>query len=560
MSKIGTVKPTTNLQKTFKTMETYSFKSPLKIKEPSEMKLKTKLYRKQNTVITNKSTNGFIHSNKTSLTPDKSTTHINLNKNTKRCLVITTNSVKSKTKYNKTICNTSKVSTPAKKISNKFHNNKVSEFNESIPRNKRIYSTTEINSSSSDIENTSFIFLTNENNTSSFQLSISNNNNNNDSNHNKMIHSFLHMNSGLESSDSTTVDSQNTKNVQHKSYSTNKNIKRKQKPHLSLSIDITHSHKNVYKKQKQLSTITENLPLKHNNNNKQILSKKNINLSPISGLNHSYIKKKNNNKINNYVFLKQLGNGSYASVKCAKHKITQVKYAVKIYSKLSLFDPQKKTSVKNEIENLKLLSHTNIVKFHEVIESQTNLYLIMEYVNGISLRDYINQKEQKLLNENETKLIFKQIVNAIKYCHSKHICHRDIKLENVLLCDKNYTKVKVIDFGFSEKTFNKNVLLKMFCGTPSYMAPEIIMKKKYIGQYVDIWSLGVLLYRILCGKFPFQGTNENELYQNIMKCKIEFPKFLTENAIELINKMLQFKPNDRISIDDVNKQKWFNCK
>jgi len=148
------------------------------------------------------------------------------------------------------------------------------------------------------------------------------------------------------------------------------------------------------------------------------------------------------------------------------------------------------------------MNHDNIVKLIEAFETDSHVYLVMEDVSGGSLHSYLKEMINKQLEEEEARRIFKQIMIALKYCHSKCIAHRDIKLENILLDeDKN---VKLIDFGFSTCIPNHKKI-RMFCGTPSYMAPQIVSKVEYAGPPADIWATGVLLYALLNGCFPFRG-------------------------------------------------------
>ena len=128
----------------------------------------------------------------------------------------------------------------------------------------------------------------------------------------------------------------------------------------------------------------------------------------------------------------------------------------------------------------------------------------MELVNGVSLLSYLKSKPNRRLEDSEAKFIFRQVLDGIKYLHSKNIYHRDIKLENLIINENN--TVKIIDFGFATIT-QKTKLLNFFCGTPSYMPPEIVQKKDYFGESADIWSSGILLYTILCGSFPFRGNS-----------------------------------------------------
>ncbi len=261
-----------------------------------------------------------------------------------------------------------------------------------------------------------------------------------------------------------------------------------------------------------------------------------------------------NGKIESYILGKELGKGSYATVRLGIHKETKKKYAIKIYSKLSLFDIQKNNIVKNEISILKHLDHDNIMKMYEVIDTPKNLYLILEYINGISLLQYIKQKNEHKIDEKTCKNFFYQIVKGINYCQLKNICHRDIKLENILLVENK--KIKIIDFGFGVKS-NNNTYHKFFCGTPSYMPPEIINKEKYIAQYSDIWSLGILLYTMLCGNFPFIANNENELFEKINQGNYLIPNYISDKGKKLLKKILVFKPKNRPSTEEILLDEWF---
>ena len=255
------------------------------------------------------------------------------------------------------------------------------------------------------------------------------------------------------------------------------------------------------------------------------------NTSKSSSVRNSSRSKENNNikNIDDYIIIKELGKGSYASVKLAINKYNRNKYAIKIYSKKTLLDPQKKSIVNNEIKILKQLDHINIMKLYEVIDTVKYLYLIMEYIDGISLLDKIKKSKEHYFEEQRALKIFIQIVKANIYCQSKNICHRDIKLENILIIKDDI--IKLIDFGFAVKT-DKETYQNLFCGSPSYMAPEIINKENYIAQYSDIWSLGVLLFSMLYGRFPFKGQTQKELFEKINEAKVEFP-----NDIEINDKI-----------------------
>ena len=256
------------------------------------------------------------------------------------------------------------------------------------------------------------------------------------------------------------------------------------------------------------------------------------------------------NKIDNYKILRTLGKGSYGEVKLAIDKLTGIKYAIKMYPKKIMEDSKKKRNIENEIKILKQLDNINIMKLYEVIKTDKFKYLIMEYIEGISLLDIMKKERRHYLEEKRALKIFLQVAKAIEYCQNKNICHRDIKLENILTLKNDI--IKLIDFGFAVKT-NKETFQTLLCGSPSYMAPEIVKREKYIAQYSDIWSLGVLLYSMLYGRFPFKGKTQSELFENIKKCEVVFPKEIrVDNEIKiLLKKIFVDKPEQRPSLKEI---------
>ena len=165
--------------------------------------------------------------------------------------------------------------------------------------------------------------------------------------------------------------------------------------------------------------------------------------------------------------------------------------------------------MQREIKILKKIDHPNIIKLYTTIDTGKQVVLVMEYIGKTSLYQYLKSKPKKRISEQETKKIFRRIIMGIQYLHSKKIAHRDIKLDNIMV-NENYD-VKIIDFGFSLFTTN-NKKLNLHCGTPSYMAPELVAKKDYLGQPVDVWALGVLLYKMLTGYYPFNGIQLTRLF------------------------------------------------
>ena len=257
-----------------------------------------------------------------------------------------------------------------------------------------------------------------------------------------------------------------------------------------------------------------------------------------------------NGKLDKYNLTKELGRGSYAIVRLAVEKKTKNKFAIKIYRKQNLLDPQKKNVVKNEIDILKQLDNEYIMKLYEVIDTPSNLYLVLEYIKGISLLDVIKKEKKFYIEEERAIKIFKQVVKGVSYCQKKNIYHRDIKLENILIMKGDI--VKIIDFGFSIKC-NKYSYQKLFCGTPSYMPPEIVKKEKYLPYYSDIWSLGVLFFAMLFGRFPFMSKDEDELFEKIIEAKLIFPEniIISEKSKNLFKKIFVLNPVERPSFDEI---------
>ena len=311
--------------------------------------------------------------------------------------------------------------------------------------------------------------------------------------------------------------------------------------------------KEIRNKQRAFSTV----PYKARKNSK----KEQINID----CNNENILKEDSNKkdkLSKYEIGQELGKGAYAKVKLAINKITKEKFAIKIYEKEKLNSNSKKSCVFKEIQILRKLNHKNIAKLIEVISTEKQILIVQELIEGISLRDYYNneirnQKGISIHKESIFKKIFYQIFSAMDYIHKKNIAHRDIKLENILL--KSNYEIKIIDFGFGMLNPEKK-LQKFFCGTPNYMPPEIAEKKPYVGQLADMWSLGVLVYKIFCADFPFKGKDEKELYKSIKSGKFSYAKYTPEYAKKIIGSLIVLDPNKRISCEDVLKSDWLKEK
>ncbi|XP_071323386.1 MAP/microtubule affinity-regulating kinase 3-like isoform X2 [Trachinotus anak] len=203
---------------------------------------------------------------------------------------------------------------------------------------------------------------------------------------------------------------------------------------------------------------------------------------------------------------------------------------------------------------MKILNHPNIVKLFEVIETEKTLYLVMEYASGGEVFDYLVAHGR--MKEKEARAKFRQIVSAVQYCHQKHIVHRDLKAENLLLdADMN---IKIADFGFSNE-FTVGGKLDTFCGSPPYAAPELFQGKKYDGPEVDVWSLGVILYTLVSGSLPFDGQNLKELRERVLRGKYRIPFYMSTDCENLLKRFLVLNPGKRGTLEQIMKDRWINA-
>jgi serine/threonine protein kinase len=252
-----------------------------------------------------------------------------------------------------------------------------------------------------------------------------------------------------------------------------------------------------------------------------------------------------------YMVGKIVGVGSYGKVRAAWHRLTGQKVAIKTYDKSKLKDPEHWKRVQSEIKIMEQVSHPRIARMYEAVETPKRMHLIMECLDGGNLCSYVKSKRR--LSEDESRRIFFQLVQALDVLHQSCVIHRDIKLENVLF-DKN-KEVKLIDFGFSTVSPNGKKL-RVFCGTPSYMAPEIVRRTEYEGKPVDMWGLGVLLYALLCGCFPFRAKSYPDLYRRIARGTFTIPDELSSPVRDLLTQLLMVDPYARISAPNVLKHPW----
>ncbi|KAM6915064.1 MAP/microtubule affinity-regulating kinase 3-like [Xenentodon cancila] len=256
--------------------------------------------------------------------------------------------------------------------------------------------------------------------------------------------------------------------------------------------------------------------------------------------------------VGNYRLLKTIGKGNFAKVKLARHVRTSREVAIKIIDKTQL-NPTSLQKLFREVRIMKILNHPNIVKLFEVIETEKTLYLVMEYASGGEVFDYLVAHGR--MKEKEARAKFRQIISAVQYCHQKHIVHRDLKAENLLLdADMN---IKIADFGFSNE-FTVGGKLDTFCGSPPYAAPELFQGKKYDGPEVDVWSLGVILYTLVSGSLPFDGQNLKELRERVLRGKYRIPFYMSTDCENLLKRFLVLNPVKRGTLEQIMRDRWIS--
>uniref|UniRef100_A0A6M2F9R9 non-specific serine/threonine protein kinase n=1 Tax=Populus davidiana TaxID=266767 RepID=A0A6M2F9R9_9ROSI len=258
------------------------------------------------------------------------------------------------------------------------------------------------------------------------------------------------------------------------------------------------------------------------------------------------------NKLGKYQVGRTIGEGTFAKVKLAVDTTNGNQVAIKIMDKNMVMQSDLKNQVQREIRTMKLLHHPNIVRIHEVIGTKTKIYMVMEYISGGQLADKLSYA--KKLNESEARTIFHQLIDAVDYCHTRGVYHRDLKPENLLLDSKG--NLKVSDFGLS--AFHKPAsMLTTACGSPCYVAPELIANKGYHGAAADVWSCGIILFELLSGYLPFDERNLIMLYKKISTAEYTCPLWFTKSQRRLISRILDPNPRKRITIPQIIEDEWF---
>ncbi|XP_068647070.1 CBL-interacting serine/threonine-protein kinase 6-like [Aristolochia californica] len=249
-----------------------------------------------------------------------------------------------------------------------------------------------------------------------------------------------------------------------------------------------------------------------------------------------------------------LGHGTFAKVYHARNLVTGKSVAMKVVAKEKVIKVGMMDQVQREISVMKMVNHQNIVELHEVMASKSKIYFAMELVRGGEL---FSKVARGRLREDVARCYFQQLISAVDFCHSRGVYHRDLKPENLLLDEEG--NLKVTDFGLSALSVHlrHDGLLHTTCGTPAYVAPEVIGKKGYDGAKADLWSCGVILFVLLAGFLPFQDDNIVAMYKKIYRGDFKCPPWFSPESRRLVTKLLDPNPNTRITISKLMETPWF---
>ncbi|CBN75286.1 Serine/threonine protein kinase [Ectocarpus siliculosus] len=259
-----------------------------------------------------------------------------------------------------------------------------------------------------------------------------------------------------------------------------------------------------------------------------------------------------------------LGKGGFGEVRVGEHQLTGERVALKFLRKSAIADMGAAERTTTEIQCLTALKHPNIIRLVQHINSSQNVIMVFELAEGGDLYQFLCGAPGQRVDEEEGRAVFRQIVSGVGYAHNQHICHRDMKLDNVLLSRPGCLKeVKLADFGLSD-FYRPGATMRTNCGSISYLAPEVFRGTSNAGPPLDVWSIGVILFALLCGRLPFegsdlQGTNrprEAAIRRRIMECRYKPVESLSPEAKDLLRRMLKLDPNERASIPEIFNHSW----
>jgi serine/threonine protein kinase len=256
-------------------------------------------------------------------------------------------------------------------------------------------------------------------------------------------------------------------------------------------------------------------------------------------------------QIKQYSIGEELGHGAFSHVCAATNTETGVAHAIKIVSKSALSTEEDISRFQREIGTMAHLRHPNVVALHDFLSDDENFYLVLDLCPGGELFDYIASHDR--LSEPTAALLFQQVISAIAYCHASGVAHRDLKPENVLIV--SFPHVKVADFGLCG-FLSASQLMRTFCGSPGYCAPECLSRIKYDGRQSDIWSLGILLFTLVTGEHPWTVTNASLMLRQILKAAYTIPAYVSPSCGDLIQSMTKVIPSERITMEGILQHPW----
>lgn len=266
-------------------------------------------------------------------------------------------------------------------------------------------------------------------------------------------------------------------------------------------------------------------------------------------------KQLHNECIGPYELLDTLGAGNFGLVRRARHLITDQLFAIKIVEKTMLhYTIAGDMDIRREMSILRALDHPNIIQLHEVMESPRRVYLVIDLATGGDFYDLLLTHGR--FAEQEARIFFTQLVEAVSYCHSRGVFHRDLKPENLLLDAGG--RLQVTDFGFGAVKDREGAVLRTSCGSPHYCAPEVWGSAEgYDGRKSDAFSVGVILYVLVVGGQPFNDPCERELLRKVSECRARYPSFLSEEVVDLLKRLLVRDPEKRWDLETVKTHPWF---
>lgn len=256
-----------------------------------------------------------------------------------------------------------------------------------------------------------------------------------------------------------------------------------------------------------------------------------------------------------YELLETLGSGNFGKVKRGRHIYTGVHYAIKVVEKTMLTEDMSGTmDIRREMSILRALEHRNIIQLHEVMESSKRVYLVMDLATRGDFYSLLVRKGR--LSEGEARKYFQQLVDAVRYCHTRGIFHRDLKPENLLLDSKS--DLQVTDFGFGAMLDRAGEVLRTSCGSPHYCAPEVWSGngEGYDGAKADAFSMGVILYTFVVGGQPFNHGDEGGVLRKVAECRPVYPRFLSKAVVEVLKGLLVREPERRWNLGRVWEHRW----